>query len=178
MENFVYWPYIFKYQKLSESFVKKFLHKPGSPYAYKYQKITSTFDRSNNWMYATVETKEEYIRKNTLYKIHEDKQGKYILAYKGIRRDNYSAFNFQYKYEIGQEYEAHCDCNLDVENSFGLSAWTLSGAKSYCHEKILLVKIYLEDIGAIVHNGSKIRCFKFEVIKEVGKFKRLLERFT
>jgi len=124
--------------------------------------------RSNlNWLYASIETKEAYIERNTSYEIQEDEQGKYILVHKGIRSDNYSNFNFQYKYELGKEYESHCDCNLDEENSFGLSAWTLRMAKVYCNQKIILVKIYLEDIGAIVHDGGKIRCFKFKVMEEV-----------
>jgi hypothetical protein len=126
----------------------------------------------NNWLYATVATKEKYIVEKTPYKIKQDEGGKYILAYKGIRRDNYSKFNLQYKYEIGQEYESHCDCNFDNYNSFGLSAWTLNMSKSYCSEKTILVKIYLKDIGAIVHDGGKIRCFKFKVMKELKPRKR------
>jgi len=39
--------------------------------------------------------------------------------------------------------------------------------KYYKHGKLLKVKINIEDIGAIIHDGGKIRCFKFEVIKEV-----------
>ena len=126
----------------------------------------------NNWLYATVATKEKYIVEKTSYKIKEDEGGKYILAHKGIRSDNYSKYNFQYKYEIGQEYESNCDCYLEVDNSFGLSAWTLKDAKNYCNEKIILVKIYLKDIGAIVHDGGKIRCFKFKVMKELKPRKR------
>ena len=91
----------------------------------------------------------------------------FILAYKGVRKNNYSAFNFQYRYEIGKTYTSNCDCNLLNGNSFGLSAWTLNEARKYCDEKILLVKIYIEDIGAIVHDGNKIRCFKLTVVKEV-----------
>jgi len=174
---------VFKYQKFSEKFIEKLYDALSSscefPFCRKhiglYQKVSQEFiDKydiivpSYNWLYATVETKEKYIREYTKYKIEEDEQGKYVLAHKGIRRDNYSAYNFQYKYEIGQEYESHCDCNLDAINSFGLSAWTLDEAKEYCNEKIILVKIYLEDIGAIVHDGNKIRCFKFKVMEEVN----------
>jgi len=33
--------------------------------------------------------------------------------------------------------------------------------------KLLKVKVNIEDIGAIVHNNNKIRCFKLEVLEEV-----------
>ena len=164
-----------KYQKLSEEFIEKIYSRfPHGGQFDLYQRLSEQFRIEHgisipetNWLYATVETKEEYIRKNTSYEIQEDEGGKYILAYKGIRSYNYSYFTFRYKYEVGQEYESHCDCNLDVENSFGLSAWTLEMAEDYCNEKIILVKIYLKDIGAIVYGRSKIRCFKFKVMEEI-----------
>ena len=86
-----------------------------------------------------------------------------IIAYKGIRSDRYSKFNFQYRYEKGKIYESHCDCTLN-ENSFGLSAWTEEKAKKYCNEKIIKVKVAVEDVGRIVHNGGKLRCFRFKVL--------------
>ncbi|MFA5600687.1 MAG: hypothetical protein WDA06_08850, partial [Phenylobacterium sp.] len=71
-------------------------------------------------------------------------------------------------YEIGKTYKSHCDCNLTNENSFGLSAWTKKEALEYYPKgKLLKVKIDIKDIGAIVHNGNKIRCFKFEVLEEI-----------
>jgi hypothetical protein len=93
--------------------------------------------------------------------------GDFIIAYKGILSDDYSAFNFQYKYEVGNIYESHCNCNNEEENSFGLSAWTLEKAKEYCNQKIIKVKIHISDIGALVHDCHKIRCFKFEVLEVV-----------
>jgi len=110
--------YIIKYQKLSENFIEKlhdgFLENINCDYmdncrriyinAGAYQKISKEFmDKhdipapSKNWLYETIEAKESYIKKNSQYEIQEDEQGKYVLAYKGIRRDNYSVFNFQYK---------------------------------------------------------------------------------
>jgi len=172
--NKVNWYNICKHQKLSEDFINDFLNDGIVHHIIpRYQKISSELQRKfgflayENWLHATVETKEKYIQENTKYKIQKDKQGKYILAYKGIRKDNYSKFNFQYKYEVGKWYESNCDCNLKEGNSFGLSAWDLYEAKAYCNQKIILVKIYLEDIGAIVHDGGKIRCFKFKVMEEI-----------
>ena len=52
--------------------------------------------------------------------------------------------------------------------SFGLSAWTLEKAKEYCDEKIIKVKIHINDVKALIHNNNKIRCSKFEVIEEVS----------
>jgi len=91
----------------------------------------------------------------------------YIIAYKSVREGYYSVYNFQYKYEVGKTYTSHCDCNLDKENSFGLSAWTREGALDYYNKgRLLKVKIPIEKVGAIVWNNNKIRCFELEVIGE------------
>ena len=94
-----------------------------------------------------------------LYECHDD----YFIAYKGIRRDRYSNFNFQYQYLKGETYETWCDCSAD-ESSFGFSAWTEKGARLYCNELVVRVKVRYEDVGRVVHNGGKIRCFKMEVL--------------
>ena len=159
---------IIKYQKLSEEY--KIKHNLKSPLD------TLGFDDikdCDSWLYASTKTKIDYIKKNTKYKIIDNK---YIIAYKSVRSDNYSVYNFQYKYEVGKTYESHCDCNLFTDNSFGLSAWNKKQALRYHSKgKLLKVKINIEDIGAIVHSGNKIRCFKFEVVKEVKSFKTLFK---
>jgi hypothetical protein len=58
---------------------------------------------------------------------------------------------------------SHCDCTNN-ENSFGLSAWNYNNAKEYCDELVIKVKIYIKDIGRVVHDGGKIRCSKFLVL--------------
>lgn len=168
--------YISKYQKLSEKFIEKNIDKVNWDYISKYQWLSEEFIEKNkikklhnNWIYDTIEEKEDFIQKNTQYKILQDKKGKFIIAYKAIRDDNYSLYNFQFKYEVGKIYESHCDCNLDEESSFGLSAWTyeeaISYGRKYINYKIIKVKIYINDIGAIIKNNKKIRCFKFEVVE-------------
>jgi len=147
----VNWYNISMYQKLSEEFIEKFS-----------DKLTLN---KNSWLYTSTKTKLDYIKSKTNYEVIDDS---YIIVYKGIRSNNYSKFNFQYKYEVGNIYTSHCDCNLDNENSFGLSAWTLEKAKEYCNEKVIKVKIFIKDIGAIVHEGNKIRCSKFTVLEEVN----------
>lgn len=54
-----------------------------------------------------------------------------------------------------------CDCTA-TENSYGLSAWTEEGAKEYGGHnfKLVKVKIYYKDVGRIIHENNKIRCFK------------------
>ena len=94
-----------------------------------------------------------------LYECHND----YFIAYKGIRVDRYSKFNFQYQYLKGHTYETWCDCS-DDKFSFGFSAWTEKGARAYCDELIVRVKIRYEDVGRVVHDGGKIRCFKMEIL--------------
>ena len=108
--------------------------------------------------------KLEAVKKLKLYKFLDKN---HILAYKAVRPDGHSLFNFQYQYESGKSYETNCDCQLKEENSFGLSAWTEEKAKEYGggkQHKIIKVKIAVQDIGAIVHDGGKLRCHRFEVI--------------
>ena len=94
-----------------------------------------------------------------LYECHED----YFIAYQGIRSDRYSDYNFQYQYLKGETYETWCDCS-DEEDSYGFSAWTKARARDYCKELVVRVKVRYEDVGRVVHNGGKIRCFKMEIL--------------
>ncbi len=169
---------ILKYQKFSEDFIRRlidvkvlFLFR----YNYtigRYQKLSEEFRKEinieipeNNWLYTSKEDKLKYIKENTSYEVIDDE---YIIAYKSVRSDRYSCFNFQYQYLDGETYESHCDCNIDDDNSFGLSAWTINNAIGYYSEgKILKVKIAIDKIGAIVKNNEKIRCFELTVIGEV-----------
>ncbi len=65
---------------------------------------------------------------------------------------------------MGKEYESHCDCDVRNDNSFGLSAWTKEKALEYYNKgRLLKVQIAIKDIGVIVQNNNKIRCFKFKV---------------
>jgi len=167
----VNWYYISKYQKLSESFIERFRNKLNMYHISMYQKLSIEFRKKyhlqigkDNWLYKPVNFKLKKLRKCGLYEIIDNK---YIIAYKGIRSDNYSKFNFQYLYEIGKEYESNCDCNVNDDTSFGLSAWTLESAKEYCAEKIIKVQIAINDLGAIVHSGNKLRCSKFKVLEEI-----------
>lgn len=148
----VYWRLISEYQYLSEDFIREFKDKVDMYYI------------ENSWHYKDAEFKKKAVIDTGLYECHDD----YFIAYKGIRSDRWSNFNFQYKYEKGGVYESWCDCS-NSENSFGLSAWTEEKAREYCNELVVRVKIKYEDVGRIVHNGGKIRCFKFEVLDQPKK---------
>ena len=163
------WLRISKYQKLSEEFIREFQDKVGWPWISIHQKLSEEFIREFNleipkdsWLYKSENFKKKEVRKTKLYKIYKD----YFIAFKGIRSDWFSNFNFQYKYEIGKVFESHADFS-NYENSFGLSAWTLKEARDYCDEKIIKVKIFYKDVAHVVHEGGKIRCTKFEVLEEV-----------
>lgn len=160
-----------KFNKISNEFIKKH-YKRILPYIdviTRYQKVNPDKnikcykpDSLNNWLYASKEDKIKVIKEKGKYDI----QGDYIIAYKGIRDDYYSGYNFQYKYEIGKTYESHADFNLMEENSFGLSAWVLDDAR-YFGNRIIKVKIHIDDVAACVHSWHKLRCTKFEVLEEV-----------
>ena len=157
----VNWDYISCYQKLSEEFIREFKDQVNWSLISRCQKLSEEFIREfeltidpDNWLYWTDEQKISVIKK--YYAI--DNEG-FIVAWKGIRSDRRSKFDPRMKYEKGQIYEAHCDCTSG-ENSFGLSAWTKEKASEYCDELVVRVKIHVSDIGRIVHDGGKIRCFK------------------
>jgi hypothetical protein len=161
------WYYISVFQKLSEKFIREFIDKVSWKCISKYQKLSEKFIQEfnlkidpGNWIYKDKKFKLEKIKETGLYEFLD---ADHILAYKGIRSDRYSQYNFQYQYLKGETYECHCDCT-DDENSFGLSAWTEEKAREHCNELVIKVKINVADIGRIVHDGGKLRCSKFTVI--------------
>ena len=169
--NKVDWSHISRFQKLSESFMDKHFEDLDKYYISVYQKLSNEFITKHNltidednWLYKDKQFKLNYLKSIGTYEIIDND---YIIAYKSVRDDYYSVFNFQYFYEVGKTYEAHCDCSSE-ENSFGLSAWTREEAlKYYNRGKLLKVKISIEDIGRIVHNNYKIRCSKMEIVEEI-----------
>ena len=166
----VYWYEISEYQKLSESFICEFQDKVDWWYISEYQKLSNEFieefknrldfyEIKDSWHYKTIDEKKQAVIDTGLYECHDT----YFIAYKGIRSDRYSNFNFQYKYEKGGTYESWCDCSSN-ENSFGLSVWDEPNARAYCDELVVRVKVNYEDVGRVVHDGEKIRCFKIEIL--------------
>ena len=161
-------------QKLSEEFIEKHFDKVNWDYISIYQKLSEEFIEKHNliipdtcWLYKTKKEKLQYIRKHTNYEVVDNQ---YITAYKSTKIDGSSVFNFQYTYKIGNTYESHCNCNIDNENSFGLSAWTKKKALEYYDRgKLFKVKIDINDIGCFVQdNNNKIRCWKLTILEEVG----------
>ena len=164
----VNWYRISEYQKLSEDFIREFQNKMDWNCILKHQKLSKKFRNEfelvidkDNWLYKTTKFKKRQIVKCGLYECYED----YFIAYKAIRNDRYSHFNFQYQYLPNEVYECHCDCT-ENENSFGLSVWSEKGAKSYNDSGLIVkVKVMYEDVGRLVHNSNKIRCFKIEILE-------------
>ena len=164
------WKAISVYQRLSEGIIREFDYKVDWTYISKYQHLSKEFRRkfkgrlsmyyiTDSWQYKSTEDKKREVESTGLYECHED----YFIAYKGIRKDRYSRFNFQYQYLKGHTYETWCDCS-DSEDSYGFSAWTEEKARKYCDELVVRVKVRYEDVGRVVHDGGKIRCFKLEIL--------------
>ncbi len=184
----VNWCCISKYQKLSEDFIREFQDKVNWYDISRYQPLSEEFiwefKSKVAWIYISwhqavlkefltefgmeldnnSDKPKEYwkgeVQKTGLYECHED----FFYAYKGIRSDRYSNFNFQYRYLPGQTYECFSDYSND-EDSFGLSAWTEERARKYCDELVVKVKIYYRDVTAVVHRGGKIRCKRLTVME-------------
>ena len=165
------WGYISVNQKLSEDFIREFKNKVNRYCISKYQKLSEDFIREfklkidkDNWLYKNEEFKKEQIVKSKKYECFKN----YFYAYKGVRSDRFSNFNFQYKYLDNKTYESNADFT-DEENSFGLSCWTFKEAKNYCNQCILKVKVYYKDVARIIHSNNKIRVTKLKIIGEVKK---------
>ena len=166
----VNWHVISKYQRLSEDFIREFKNWVNWYSISRYQRLSEEFIRefkddiymgliADSWQYKSTEEKKKAVMDTGLYECHKD----YFIAYKGIRADRYSAYNFQYQYLKGHTYETWCDCTAN-EDSFGFSAWTEDRARVYCDELVVRVKVRYEDVGRVVHDGGKIRCFKMEIL--------------
>ena len=165
------WDLISEYQHLSEDFIREFQYKVDWRGISKSQHLSDDFIRefqekvdfvlmADNWCYKDKEFLKEQVVNTGLYECYED----YFIAYKGIRSDRYSKFNFQYQYLQNGVYESHCNCTFN-DYSFGLSAWTKEKAAEYCDELVVKVRINYEDVGRVVHDGGKIRCRKLMVLE-------------
>ena len=164
------WYCISKYQKLSENFIEKHADKVNWGFISKYQNLSENFIEKykdnfyicaikDSWHYKSTEFKKQAVINTGLYDCYDD----YFIAYKGIRSDRYSKFNFQYQYLPNQTYETFADYS-DNEDSFGFSAWNYENAKSYCDELVVKVKIYYKDVARVVHNGNKIRACRITIL--------------
>jgi hypothetical protein len=112
-----------------------------------------------NWIYRDKEFLKQSIIDTGLFECHED----YFIAYKGIRKDRFSKFNFRYQYLPNQSYESWCDCT-SINNSFGLHVTTEKQARFYSKELVVKVKVKYEDVGRVLHNMEYIRCRKITIL--------------
>lgn len=167
------WKLIAIYQKLPEPFIIKYKSRLDSYLISRYQILSEEFRSKYDlyipdtcWLYKSDKYKIDHIKKYTYYEIINDQ---YIIAYKSVKSDYRSVAkpNF-YLYEVGKTYTSHCNCNIDYDNSFGLSAWNKNKALDYHNKgKLLKVKIDIKDIGAITKE-NKIRCFKLTVLDDIS----------
>ena len=164
------WDCISIYQRLSEDFIREFKDRVHWDWISRYQRLSKEFIKefkdiiymrwiADSWHYKSTEEKKKAVINTGLYECHKD----YFIAYKGIRANRYSRYNFQYQYLKGETYETWCDCSAE-ECGFGFSAWTKERARDYCDELVVRVKVRYEDVGRVVHDGGKIRCFKMEIL--------------
>ena len=164
------WAELSTHKGLTEDFIRKFAKKVNWCWISRYQRLSKEFIEefkekvnmdliAESWQYKSVEEKKKAVMDTGLYECHKD----YFIAYKGIRANRYSRYNFQYQYLKGETYETWCDCSAE-ECGFGFSAWTKERARDYCDELVVRVKVRYEDVGRVVHDGGKIRCFKMEIL--------------
>ena len=167
------WDCISAYQKLTEQFTREFKDKVNWDCISAYQKLTEQFIKEFNltmpWRFDRLSKTEryklikQYCKDNDLYCNSKEK---YLVAYKSVRDNWYSVFNFQIKYKLNKETRVDmCDCTNE-ENSFGLSAWTKEEALKYYNKGILLkVKVKFDDVGYLRKDG-KIRCWDLTPIEK------------
>ena len=169
-KDLVSWHYISKYQKLSEDFIAKHKNWVNWKCISIYQKFSKSFISiynnflnipfvNDNWLNKSTEFKKNAVVNTGKYECYED----YFIAYKGIRSDRYSSYNFQYQYMPGETYECFSD-GSDDNCSFGLSVWTKKEAAEYCDELVVRCKIYYKDVTRVVLDDHKIRCSKITIL--------------
>ena len=146
-KDYIDWKCISAYQKLSESFITE------------YKNYLNMYKVDNNWLNKSTEFKKKEVVNTGKYECHED----YFIAYKGIRSDRYSKYNFQYQYMPGETYECFSD-GSNNKISFGLSVWTKEEATEYCNELVVKCKVYYKDVTRVIHNDCKIRCSKITIL--------------
>ena len=167
-KDFVNWDLISKFQQLSEPFIEKYKDLVNWKFISKYQKLSETFIETHwdlnislvndNWLNKDASFKKKAVIDTGLYECHED----YFIAYKSIRSDRYSTFNFQYQYLPGNTYTCFADGSKD-ENSFGLSVWDKINTRCYYPKLIVKCKIFYEDVARITLS-KKIRCSKITIL--------------
>lgn len=158
-----------KYQTLSENFIKDYLSCLDTFLLKRFQKYSDKFadalgiSRSLRNKDNSNDIKKKLI-KSKLYECHDD----FFIAYKGIKKSRYSLFNFRYKYLPNKSYESNCDCTNN-ECSFGLSVGTKDYVKKYISTDknaiIVKCKVNYKDVGSIVDDGDKVRCFKITILE-------------
>lgn len=188
-KNKVVWDCISEYQNLSEDFIKKheeyiswrrLRNRKKLSFLYFFKHFSKIYEREDNnkfinllyfifvfislyfenMLYMPTFLKKRRIIKTGVYECHDD----YFIAYKGIRRDRYSSFNFLYQYNKGGIYESYADYS-DYYSSFGLSAWTKKKARLFCDDLVVTCKIYYKDLAYVsIFNDAKIRCSKLEIL--------------
>ena len=162
LKDKILWNYVLTYQKVSEDFIEKHYNLINKNKHKSHQKILAYLEK-NVWLYQTKRFKKNAVIKTGKYECFDD----HFIAYKAIRNDRYSFYNFQYQYLPGETYESTCD-STNEDNSFGLNVGTYDFAKDYLgYDKGIIVKckINYEDIGRIVHDGEKVRCFKITILE-------------
>lgn len=151
-KDWVYWENIGRYQVLSDAFYDEFpdvLERPGE----------------NNWRNKDREFKRQKVSETGLYEMDGDD----IIAYKTTKLSGRSLYRAVYRYAPGETYTSNADYNIDVENSFGLGAWTKEDALDFFrYGKLFKVKIHLDDLAALVYSNNKLRANRLTVIEEVN----------
>lgn len=167
-KNLVNWDLISKFQQLSEAFIEKHKDLVNWKFISKYQKLSGAFIETHwtlyislvndNWLNKETSFKKKAVIDTGLYECYED----YFIAYKSIRSDRYSTFNFQYQYLPGNTYTCFADGSED-ENSFGLSVWDKKNTRCYCPKLIVKCKVFYEDVTRVTLS-KKIRCSKITIL--------------
>lgn len=172
--DYVNWDIISYSQRLSISFIERHYRDLDRGYICSRQKLSDEFMESHkyelyktliwdNWIYNTTDENKKAVISTGRYECHDD----YFIAYKAIRKNRYSLFNFRYRYEKGGIYESWCDCS-DSLCSFGLSVGTYEEAYNYGSDfddyMIVRCRVRYSDVGRVIDRGKRIRCFGIEIM--------------
>ncbi len=164
-KKYVDWSVISKYQPLSEDFIREFQDKVNWNNISKYQTVSKEFLKEFGYELRNNSDKpesywKEQVQETGLYECYED----FFYAYKGIRSDRYSCYNFRYQYLPGKTYECFSDYSDFNRIDFGFSAGTRKWINMYLDQQLVIkVKIKYEDVTGI-NSDESIRCKRISII--------------
>lgn len=155
------WHIVVKRQVLSMEVIREFWDYL-APYLHdlvRYQTIEADWMKERGLIYPETRMDqwglERKLARLSAFQYEWDESLDVIYAYKATLADGYSILNRKIRYEVGRESrDWHCDSNIDIPYSFGLSSgFRFQAIHFYPRGNLYQVKIPFSDLGCVTEQG-------------------------